>query len=157
VDERRGEPWVVFAGDRVGQGSAPLDVAQAKSARLLAVEEARHDDCRFLWVIGAGHAVLAERCREEREADDAFLLEQRPFLELAVIRSEFMELRPFPRIEGVIVALSALDLDAEEYTRGFGGALGGGVGAAAGEQEKRRTVLSVRTRYVLHLAGGRQH
>src|SRR5207247_9292956 len=93
----------------------------------------------------------------QRKADDALLLEDRPLAQFTVVGGELMELRPFPRIERMIVALGALNLDAQEDARSLRGAFGGGVGATARQQEERRPVRRLRRTDVLHLAARRQH
>src|SRR5262249_42111364 len=154
-DERGGEPRVVRVGDLIDEGlaailvghaaataeaslaEAPLGEAlrvdRAAGARhrlgplgLLAVAEAPGHGQPVLRILAARHAVLAERGRDQRDPDEFLFLEDRPFAAIAgEVSGEFMELLALPHVARMIVALSALNLDAEEDARGLGGDLGG--------------------------------
>ena len=60
------------------------------------------------------------------------------------VAGQFVELGPLPAIEWVIVALSALNLDAEKDAGGLGRPIIDCVGADVRQQEKRGPVLFVR-------------
>src|SRR5207253_3061621 len=106
----------------------------------MTVQKLRMSDQSFFRVLLAGHFVLTLGGGDQ--LDPLFAgSAQRPFLEPRKITRQLMKLHPLPLIAGMIVALGALNLNAQEDARGLGGLLVGSLRATVSGQGEGSPVL----------------
>src|SRR5713101_2360483 len=107
----------------------------------MAIEKLRMRDQPFLRILFAGHFVLALGGGDQLNALDTRGA-KRPFPQPDEVPRQFVKLHALPLIAGVIVALGALDLNAQEDAGSFGGLLVWRVRAAMSGQEEGGAILA---------------
>jgi len=131
IDQRLGEPGVVRSGDSIGELGAASTVDQAGLLFGIVQEEPRLSERSLgLGIVRVGHEVfrlgavaaaaphLVQRCDFEI---GEHLHRQRTQHHAGEIRRQLVKLLALPGIVGMIVALGALKLDAQEDAGGLGG------------------------------------
>src|SRR5262249_59318694 len=82
-------------------------------------EEFRMHGGRFLRIVLVGHLMFAARGGDQGKTDEPLLIADRSFAGSREESGQLVELISFPDVAGMIVALGALNLNAQEDPRDF--------------------------------------